>query len=127
MEPSGGGNTEAPSKLPTVPLKPEEPAHREGSTEPPPKESSATAKPEGPEKPSMGRVKEGGRRTPMPDAAALQKADKQIRELFGQELAAAKTPEQKLALAEKLHQQSTGSKDEPAIRYTLLRMASTWP
>ncbi|MBA4016512.1 MAG: hypothetical protein C0483_04935 [Pirellula sp.] len=64
-------------------------------------------------------------RVPVPDAAAQQKALALVKEVFQADYAAAKTPEQKAALAAKLTDQANQTQDDPASRYVLLNEART--
>ena len=59
-------------------------------------------------------------RQPVPDASAAAKADAVVKEVFKDDLTVAKTPETKLALAEKLLQQAEQSADDAAGRYAML-------
>ncbi|HVX61211.1 MAG TPA: NPCBM/NEW2 domain-containing protein, partial [Pirellulales bacterium] len=54
----------------------------------------------------------------------LSKAERQVRELFGEELAQAKLPDQKKALAQSLQQRALATQNDPAARFVLLTMAS---
>ena len=58
-----------------------------------------------------------------PDAAAQEQANKLLRQLFGADIDAAKTPQAKADLARKLLQQGIDSRDDPAGRYVLLTKA----
>jgi len=62
-------------------------------------------------------------RLPVPDDEAQQQAAKQIREIFAKELAGAKTPQEKHALAERLRHDGVEAKDDAVGRFVLLRMA----
>ena len=62
-------------------------------------------------------------RTPVPDAAALAKARELIREVFEREHSAAKTAAARAALARKMLEQASKTRDEPAGHYCLLRIA----
>ncbi|MCE9608359.1 MAG: protein kinase [Planctomycetia bacterium] len=64
-------------------------------------------------------------RKPAPDAAAQQTALKSIKEIFVDDYAAAKTSEQKGALATKLIDQARQTNDDPTSRYVLLGEART--
>ncbi len=63
------------------------------------------------------------KRSPLPDDAAQAKALKLAKEVYGQEGAAAKTPSQKSDLAKKLLQAADESRNDPAGRYILLKLA----
>jgi hypothetical protein len=63
------------------------------------------------------------KRSPLPDEAAQAKALKLAKEVYGQEGAAAKTPSQKSELAKKLLHAADESKNDPAGRYILLKLA----
>ena len=60
----------------------------------------------------------------VPEEARRQDSEQRIREIFRAEFAAARTPEKRLALAEKLLQQGDETRDDPAARYVLFRLAS---
>jgi len=60
---------------------------------------------------------------PVPEAAALEKARQTVREIFGSDLAAAKTPEKKAELAQRLLKQGSETLDDSAGRYALLDAA----
>ncbi len=94
------------------PAKSEEPAF-----EPPvvkPLEPAAPAESEAEKKPG---------KLPVPDEAKQKAAEAKIREIFGQELSAAKTADQKLGLASKLLKQGIDTDDDSDARFVLLRMA----
>lgn len=59
----------------------------------------------------------------VPDAGAQEQANKLLRQLFGAEIDAARTPQAKVDLARKLLQQGIDSRDDPAGRYVLLTKA----
>jgi len=59
----------------------------------------------------------------VPEAAALEEAEKLVRDLFKDEYAKKSLPA-KQALAKKLRDQSAEVKDAPATRYVLLREAA---
>jgi hypothetical protein len=61
-------------------------------------------------------------RTPVPDAASQEKAEKLIKELFQDEYAK-KAPRDKLTLADKLLEQANETKDDLAARFVLMREA----
>jgi len=63
------------------------------------------------------------RRLPVPDQAAQQKTQADVAEIFRNDLAAAKTPEKKAAVAQSLHRQAQSSGDDPNARFVLLKMA----
>src|SRR5579883_614338 len=60
---------------------------------------------------------------PVPDAAAQKKADALVKDVFGAEIARAKSPTDKAAVAEKLLKQGIDTRDDPAARFVLLRDA----
>lgn len=62
-------------------------------------------------------------RSAVPNAAAQAKAEQLIRDVYGKELEAAKTPEEQTALAKKLLDQAANSKADPASHFVLLRFA----
>jgi hypothetical protein len=55
-----------------------------------------------------------------PDSSALRKAAAGVREVFGKDLAGARTPEARVALANKLLAAADQTQDDPAARYLLL-------
>ena len=57
---------------------------------------------------------------PIPDTAAIAKADALIKDIYKDDLAAAKTDDAKLSLAEKLLRQADETKDDHAGRYAIL-------
>jgi hypothetical protein len=59
----------------------------------------------------------------VPDSAALDKATRTIKDLFKDEIDAAKTPAGKLELAKNLLQRGIDTQGDPAGQYVLLRMA----
>ena len=62
-------------------------------------------------------------RLPIPDEAAQKEAAALVQELFGQEVEAAKTPDQKSALVKSLLQEASQPDASPAGRYALLQVA----
>ncbi len=60
------------------------------------------------------------KKMPIPDAPALKNAQKLINDVYGADIAKAKTPEEKIALAKKLLQTATQTKNDPAGQYALL-------
>jgi hypothetical protein len=62
-------------------------------------------------------------RLPIPDKAAQKEAVDLVKEVFGKEIKAAQTPDQKLALTKKLLEQSSGTNDGPSVRYAMLQIA----
>ncbi len=54
----------------------------------------------------------------------LSKAERQVREWFGDELAQAKLPDQKKTLAQSLQHRALATQNDPAARFVLLTMAS---
>lgn len=59
----------------------------------------------------------------VPDSAALDKATRTIKDLFKDEIDAARTPAAKLELAKNLLQRGIDTQGDPAGQYVLLRMA----
>ena len=59
-------------------------------------------------------------RSVVPDASSQQKSLDQVREIFADKYAAARTPEQKNELASELFQQAERTADDPIGRYVLL-------
>jgi len=62
-------------------------------------------------------------RTQVPDAAAQAKARELIRDVYGKEYEAAKTPAERLALARKLLDAAAGAKSDLPSHFVLLRIA----
>lgn len=62
-------------------------------------------------------------KTPVPDDAAQAKARELVREVYGKEYEAAKTPSERLALARRLLDAAAGVKGDPANHFVLLRTA----
>ncbi|MFC1596952.1 hypothetical protein ACFL5Q_03295 [Planctomycetota bacterium] len=62
-------------------------------------------------------------RAPAPDAAAQARAQRLLRDVYGEEFDAAKTSAQKTELAKKLLDQAAKSKADPASHFVLLRVA----
>ena len=56
----------------------------------------------------------------VPEAAALDKARKELVDVFGTEAKAATTPEKKSELAKRMMQVAVDSKEDPAVQYALL-------
>jgi formylglycine-generating enzyme required for sulfatase activity len=63
------------------------------------------------------------KKIPVPSAAAQGEAAKLIKEVYGDEYAKATTATQKQALAKKLLEKATETKDDPAGQFVLLRLA----
>ncbi len=59
-----------------------------------------------------------------PDEQAVEAAQKQVRQVFGEQFTNAKTPQDDAALAAKLAQVAEETGSNPAVRYALLRMAA---
>ncbi len=64
------------------------------------------------------------KKSPMPDQTRFQAMKTKILKIYQKEFADAKTPQGKLALAEKLDGEADSSKGEPAERFALWRMAA---
>jgi len=62
-------------------------------------------------------------RLPVPEGAKVKEALGLVREVFAEEYAAAKTSEQKAALAKKILQEGATGQHDPTSRYALLRVA----
>ncbi|MEK6236821.1 MAG: LamG domain-containing protein, partial [Planctomycetales bacterium] len=62
-------------------------------------------------------------RSPVPDLDAREKALAEIEEVFGKEIAAAKTSTAKAAMFRKMYQVGVNTNDNPAARYVALEMA----
>src|SRR5262245_30713270 len=60
-------------------------------------------------------------RLPVPGEAEQKESADLIADLYKKDYAAAKTPEQVVALAKKLVAEGVGTKDDPAAKYVLLR------
>ncbi len=60
---------------------------------------------------------------PVPDAAAQERATRTIKNLFKDEIDAAKSPAAKIELAKNMLQRGIDTQDDPAGQYVLLRMA----
>jgi tRNA A-37 threonylcarbamoyl transferase component Bud32 len=86
------------------------------TAEPTPTQAEADSKAD----PKTETVKDS--RTPVPDAAAQEKVDKLIKDLFKDDYAK-KAPADKLALSAKLLEQAGETKDDAAARFVLLREA----
>ena len=71
--------------------------------------------------PALGE--DAAKKTPVPNAAAQAEATKLIKEVYGDEWAAAKTCADKRALAQKLLGKASESKDDPDSQFVLLRLA----
>lgn len=65
------------------------------------------------------------KRLPIPNAEALRAADKQVRDIFQTEFAAAKRPSDKSALAEQLLQHAKNDGDDAVAQYVLFDAART--
>ena len=107
------------------PAPPESPPAEEEQPEPP-----VIHKPVEPQRPKPTRPKPPVRRPPsvrkkppVPDAASQRKAESEIRSLFSKEFAAADNAKRKLALSATLHKQAGGTKNDPAARFVLYRLA----
>src|SRR5262245_42762811 len=66
-----------------------------------------------------------GKKQPIPDKAAQEKALALVLDIFRDDFTDAKTPEAKAKLASLLLQQGRESRDEPANRFVLYREALT--
>lgn len=64
------------------------------------------------------------RKLPVPEERRLRKARELIDEIFGDDIRAADSPAQRLALAERLFEQARETHDDEAARYELFRLAS---
>ena len=62
-------------------------------------------------------------RQPVPDAAAQERAQELIHDLYGEQYEAAKASKQRTDLAKKLLEQAANGKAEPAHHFVLLREA----
>jgi hypothetical protein len=115
-----------PEPAPKEPVPPEPAPKDPTPPEPAPKEpvrDPGAAKPAVKPDEGGGIFGQGEKRLPVPSAEAQQKAEAQIREVF--QIGAVKGKEETLALAERLFQGGLETKDDPAARYVLLRMAAT--
>ncbi len=130
----------AVAKKPSEPVRPlPEPEPREEPKPAPPKSPPAEEeqpappvihKPVEPQRPEPARPKPPVRRPPsarkkppVPDAAAQREAESEIRSLFSKEFAAADNARRKLALSATLQKQARGTKNDPAARFVLYRLA----
>ncbi|HWE97382.1 MAG TPA: hypothetical protein VG269_25715 [Tepidisphaeraceae bacterium] len=59
----------------------------------------------------------------VPDAVAQRRASQELNSIYGDDIAKAKRPEAKAALAKKLLQAATETKDDPAAKYVILSTA----
>ena len=62
-------------------------------------------------------------RRPVPDADALAQTERVVREVYGPQFKAAKTPSKQIALAREILAQAGQNRDEPAAQYYLLHVA----
>ncbi|MFP6691870.1 MAG: WD40 repeat domain-containing protein [Pirellulales bacterium] len=62
-------------------------------------------------------------RLPVPDEAAQQEAAALVQDVFGDQIKAAAKPDEKLALTERLIEESQKNGDDPAARHALLKAA----
>ncbi len=62
-------------------------------------------------------------RLPIPDVAAQKEADALVKEIFGDEIAKAKTPDEKSAFIKKLLEESATTGTSPEGRYSILKAA----
>lgn len=65
------------------------------------------------------------KKSPVPNDAAQAESLKLVREVYGGELAAARTADQKKALAKKLLGKAAGTEDDPAGKFVLLKASRT--
>jgi len=68
-------------------------------------------------------AQEAEKKLPIPNAEAQAEATKLIKEVYGEEYASAKSAEQMKALAKKLIQKASASKDDPTSQFVLLKIA----
>ncbi len=68
-------------------------------------------------------MRQADAKLPLPEKASQQKARQVVKELFGSEYDQAKTSKQKLAFAEKLLEQASQTKGDPAGHFVLLQIA----
>ncbi len=108
------------------PEKPQEAPTKQPPSEPIPKKPVPPVKPTEPKEPSPPEPTKSVKRLAVPSEAEQQAAEAKIREIFGNEIAAAKTADQKLDLASKLSKQGHATADDSTVRYVLLRMAGEW-
>ncbi len=111
--PAETGRERPPASAEAAPETP--PPEPESAEEPPPAEP---APPEEPEPPPLVAKK-----APVPGEAELRSAEARLRELFGREIAAAKTAAQKLDLAARLTKAGETTENDAAARCVLLRTA----
>ena len=111
--PDAKSPVEVPAPKPAVPPEKPEPPKPKPEASPQPKEA-----PPQPIAPAVPK------KAPLPDAEALQKAEQMFKEVFGEQVAGAKLPAQKAALAEKILTQVAGSDDRSAETLVALRHAA---
>ena len=102
-------------------LQPKPGAAPEKPATPKPKPETPKPKPETPPQPIAPAVP---KKAPLPDAEALQKAEQMFQEVFGEQVAGAKPPAQKAALAEKILAQVAGTDERSAEVLVMLRHAT---
>ncbi len=101
----------------TVADQPPAPASESPATEPPPADSKP--QPKADEKPDAGP-----KNLPVPSDKEQQAAERQIREIFQKEYAAAKSAETRSALAEKLMEQAGKSGNDASAEYVLCKLTA---
>ena len=102
-------------------LQPKPGAAPEKPATPKPKPETPKPKPETPPQPIAPAVP---KKAPLPDAEAIQKAEQMFQEVFGEQVAGAKLPAQKAALAEKILAQVAGTDERSAEVLVMLRHAA---
>lgn len=124
--PGNGGTTGDP---PSTPSLPERKIEDMADPDPPPTEVAVKPEKPKPEQPKPEKPKpaepvvDPSKKPPAPDDDAQREAEKKVRGVFEKDIADAKTPDKKLALAKKLEKQAEQTGDDPAVRFVLLKMA----
>lgn len=93
-------------------------------SEMPAETSSANTEPKDDHRTLAGLLNGPESKSEPPAKKELSKAERQVRELFREQLADAKLPDQKRALAEMLQGRALTAQNEPAVRFVLLKLAS---
>ena len=101
-----------PKPIATVPS----PSPRPVTPHPPARKKPREPAPVGPAVPAAGK-------RPVPAAAAQAASEKKVREVFDKDIAAAKTPQEKILLSEKLYKAAADSADDPSGQFVLFSQA----
>jgi serine/threonine protein kinase len=121
-EPKSVAKVEPPPKPATEPSPVTQPVIAAEPESVPPPKLVAEAAPEPPPKPKTEVAKPKDPRTPVPEGAALAKAEATIKELYKEDYAKVKHSEMS-AFAERLLEQAGNTKDDSVLRFVLLREA----